>query len=73
MNNDLGRCRMSKCNMIPMFRYTWPGQDEKFACMAHSLQLSSVAEVMGFHLQMIPLKPEEMEKHSCTQNVKEEG
>lgn len=62
-----------KCEMIPMFRYTWPGQGEAFSCYAHALQLSGIANAMGFYLQLIPLTPEEMEGKTCSQNVKDEG
>ena len=38
-----------------MFRYTWPGRDEAYACVEHAKQLKNVAQALGFHLQMIPL------------------
>jgi len=51
-------------------RFTWPGNDEKYACLLHSLKLNQLAQVMGFHLQIIPLKPNEIEDKHCNQYVK---
>jgi hypothetical protein len=43
------------CVFPATVRYTWPGRDEAFACLPHALQL-----LIGLHLQMIRLTPEEM-------------
>jgi len=59
------------CPFPPMYRYTWPGQDERFACFLHAQQLLRVAQAMGFYLQMIPLSPDEMMKGQCSHNFDE--
>lgn len=61
-----------QCEMIPMFRYTWPGNDETYSCYAHAMQLVNISQAMGFHLQLIPLLPLEMEGKKCAQMVKDE-
>ncbi len=69
------RCEMSeekKCDLPVYGRFTWPGKDEKFACSFHSLLLVVYADAMGFNLQIIPLKPEEIEGKHCNQHVREE-
>ena len=43
------------CDELPIFRYTWPGQNEQYACLEHAVKLAAIADAMGFHLQMIPL------------------
>ncbi len=47
-----------KCNRPAMYRYTWAGQDESFCCFIHGQQIQGVAQVMGYHLQLIPLDEE---------------
>ena len=42
-----------KCENAALFRYTWPGNDESFICLEHSLWLQKVANAIGLHLQMI--------------------
>lgn len=65
-----------KCGNFPFFRYTWPGNDESLACLEHAEKLAALANVMGFHLQFIPLTADEVMKlemqgkHECSQNVK---
>ena len=46
-----------KCGLPGTYRYTWPGKNEAFACTEHALQLTTVAQAMGMHLQLIPLPP----------------
>jgi hypothetical protein len=60
----------SQCKFTPCFRFTWPGNDEKYACFLHGSKLKALADVMGFHLQLIPLEPEDMESKQCNQKVK---
>lgn len=43
------------CKNLATVRYTWPGQNESFACSEHALQLLGVASAMGLPLQLIPL------------------
>jgi hypothetical protein len=49
------KCNQSKCLEEASFRFTWPGQDEKFICWHCMPMLKSIADAMGFHLQIIPL------------------
>ena len=44
-----------KCQNVAVVRYTWPGQDESYACIEHAAQIKGAAEAMGFHLQFIPI------------------
>ncbi len=59
-----------KCPKEPAFRYTWPGQAEAHTCLEHAMQLRSVANVIGMHLQLIPLSGNEQEDAECSQEVK---
>ncbi len=43
------------------YRYTWPGHDEAGICEDHGAYMRKVATALGLHLQMIPLKAEEVE------------
>ncbi len=65
-----------KCNEIAVFRYTWPGRDESYVCMEHAKKLKSVAEALGFYLQLIPISypvmPGTDAIYHCQQNVKDE-
>ncbi len=36
-----------KCDNPPVFRYTWPGEDEKRICMIHALKLNQIADAIG--------------------------
>lgn len=47
---------MAKCEAFPMFRYTWPGQDEAMVCLEHAFRVAWVAEALGMYLQFIPLE-----------------
>lgn len=60
------------CKNPPVFRYTWPGQDESFACAIHSMTLNTVARAMGAHVQFIRLKPEEMLEKACSQETEDD-
>lgn len=62
-----------RCGSPPMYRYTWPGKDEAFICLAHTMKLLKVAEAMGFHLQLIATTPDEMERETCSQEVPDEN
>jgi hypothetical protein len=63
---------MAKCQLQAMFRYTWPCKDEAIVCIIHAQELLNTANALSFHLQMIPLTPDEMYGQSCSQNVREE-
>jgi len=60
-----------KCQFPAIFRYTWPGQDEKRVCLEHAEILLHIAEIMEFHLQFIQLTPDEIVQDSqCHQIVR---
>jgi len=63
---------MSKCTNVPVFRYTWAGQDEAYACLEHATQIKNVARAFDYHLQMIPLTAQEQAAGSCSSEVKDE-
>lgn len=44
-----------ECTEAPAFRYTWPGQEEHYACLRHKIELANVAAAMGFQLQFLPI------------------
>jgi len=46
-----------ECKTIAIFRYTWPGKDETYCCVSHGARIAHVAQVLGFHLQMILIDP----------------
>jgi len=43
------------CKETPVYRYTYPGQDEKVICERHSKILMNIANAIGLHLQLIEL------------------
>lgn len=45
------------CTNDAVFRYTWPGKDESFICLEHSIQLRGIANALGLYLQLIPIPP----------------
>ena len=59
-----------KCQKEPVFRYTWPGQDEAYICREHAEWMRNVASAIGMHLQLIPLSGNEQEDAECSQEVK---
>ncbi len=46
---------MERCQNIAVVRYTWPGENERYACIDHAAQVKGVADAMGFPLQFIPI------------------
>jgi hypothetical protein len=44
------------CQNIALFRYTWAGRDESFICLEHAGQLKTVANAIGYYLQLIPIE-----------------
>jgi hypothetical protein len=56
-----------KCELQAMFRFTWPGRNEAFICMGHVQKLENVAITIGLPLQIIPLRPDELEGKTCQQ------
>lgn len=60
-----------KCGEPSVFRFTWPGREERHCCAIHALQLANVAMAMGLPLQLIQLTdPAEMINNPCSQVVK---
>ena len=57
-----------QCEAHAAYRYTWPGRDESFICEEHSQKLRAVANAMGLHLQMVPLRAGH-DAEQCTQQV----
>ena len=57
-----------KCDQPAIFRYTWPGKDESFTCLEHALKLKGVADVIGLHLQLIPVDISNLDER-CKQEV----
>lgn len=65
-----------KCQTPPIFRYTWPGKDEAYACPEHAVMLLKTAYALDLHLQMIQLNADEMLKAIlsgaiCSQELKD--
>lgn len=59
-----------RCKNLAKYRYTWPRKDESFICDDHVNQLAKVAEVIGLHLQIIPLSEKDLEmRFTCKQIV----
>lgn len=48
-----------QCTNLAMYRYTWPGSNESFICDDHMPKLKTIADAIGLHLQIIPLKHDE--------------
>lgn len=48
-------CTQKGCTEAAAVAFTWPGQDQGYACIEHATKLKQVSEAMGFHLQLIPL------------------
>jgi len=61
-----------RCGAPALFRYTWPGRDEMFACVEHAGGIRRVAEAMGLHLQLVLLVPQQLDTVPlCSSIVKE--
>jgi hypothetical protein len=41
------------CKLPAVFRYTWPGNEERHACVDHANQVVGLAGSMGFRLQVL--------------------
>ena len=55
------------CDQLPIFRYTWPGQPAKYACLEHAIKIATVAFAMGFRFDFIPLTDSEQDMAQCSQ------
>lgn len=64
-----------KCNMPALYRYTWPGEKERKACVVHAWSTIRIANAIGLNLQVIELSQEEIiENHQCDhEQIKIEG
>jgi hypothetical protein len=54
------------CDGVPVVRYTWPGQDEQFACLEHAQTMKNIATGMGLHVQLLPIPGEYWLTHGLT-------
>jgi len=55
-------CSSEDCNGLPVFRLTWPGNNEQLACIDCATKLKNTAKALDFHLQLIHIKGEEYTK-----------
>jgi hypothetical protein len=61
---------MSKCPEPVFYRFTWPGRNENFICMAHGEKVREVAYAMGFFIQLIPIYDGDLSaEKSCCQEL----
>ena len=65
-----------KCTNPALFRYTWPGKDESFSCLEHSVQIKEIAKAIELPLQMIQVdQRNELDKNNeikeCSQFLRE--
>jgi len=60
------------CKQLPIFRYTWPGQKEQYACFEHFVGIKNIANAMGLPLQFIQLSTEEELEYPCAQIIRGE-
>jgi len=51
-------CHQKDCKELAIFRYTWPGQDEKFICLTHAEKVKGLANAIGLYIQLIVVEPE---------------
>jgi hypothetical protein len=59
------------CTNPAIYRYTWPGQNEKRVCLEHAMKLIGVARAIEFPLQIIQLTLEEIiEDSQCHQKIR---
>lgn len=59
------------CSNPVIYRYTWPGKDEVYACAIHAVQLNSLAQILGLHLQFHSVSMPEVLEQRCSQEVKQ--
>ena len=57
----------NQCDEPPLYRYTWPGREEAYACWKHARAIKGIADALGFNLQFVPLTPEEAMLGNCSQ------
>ena len=58
------------CDNPASYKFIWPGNNESVICKDHVGKLLSVADALGFHLQIIPLTEEDL-KVTLTCNQKD--
>lgn len=44
----------NKCDGKPVFRFTWPGQPEAYACKVCAQRAQNIAAVLGLYLEILP-------------------
>lgn len=52
------KCNQTHCPQPAKFRFTWPGQKEKYICALHVVQLRGISAAMGLDLEVLPLEEE---------------
>ena len=57
------------CDNPAVLRFTWPGREESFVCIAHAHAVAGVAMAMGFPLHMLPVTGSGGEWPRCKQRV----
>jgi hypothetical protein len=61
-----------RCGKPAKFRYTWPGNNEAVVCEDCALKVKTVANTLGFYLQMIELSEADQQVgFTCTQFIGE--
>lgn len=63
----------TKCDNNALFRYTWAGQNERVACIECAAKLKTIADAMGYHLQLIQLSQEDLLKEIKCMQKREKG
>lgn len=66
-------CRQSGCKNYAAYRFTWPGRDESFICNEHKPKLEATAQILGMHLQIIPLAPDAHMGPEGMKSIEEQG
>ena len=57
------------CSEPAAYRFTWPGKDESFICVEHSMKVRSIADAIGLPLQLIILSIKDVATKECFQKV----
>ena len=52
------KCIQQDCKVNAAYRYTWPGRVEAGACVEHARWITTIAESIEVHLQLIEVEPD---------------
>jgi hypothetical protein len=61
-NNYVGK--RVPCTDEAIFKYTWPEQQERYACIDHAVQVQALALSVGFSVRMIVLSTPQICSHT---------